>query len=88
VLHAYNVPINCGGVRVDPGDVLCGDEDGVVCVPHDVEADVVRFATSFDAVDAEIAQLKRNGVSPREAGEAKRRWAENSGLNDWLKERL
>ncbi|MCK1406897.1 RraA family protein [Bradyrhizobium sp. 76] len=33
-----NVPISCGGVTVKPGDIVVGDEDGVVIVnPHDGE---------------------------------------------------
>jgi regulator of RNase E activity RraA len=28
-----NAPIGCGGVPVYPGDIMVGDDDGVVCVP-------------------------------------------------------
>jgi regulator of RNase E activity RraA len=40
--HAIDlqVPIACGGVSVYPGDVMVGDAEGVVCVPHHV-ADIV-----------------------------------------------
>ncbi|WP_019938291.1 RraA family protein [Bordetella sp. FB-8] len=30
-----NVPISLDGMIVHPGDLICGDEDGVVCVPVD-----------------------------------------------------
>jgi 4-hydroxy-4-methyl-2-oxoglutarate aldolase len=29
----YNVPVEVAGVTVRPGDVIIGDEDGVVCIP-------------------------------------------------------
>lgn len=33
-----NAPISCGGVIVKPGDIVVGDEDGVVVInPHDAE---------------------------------------------------
>ena len=36
-----DVPIECGGVRVRPGDLVVGDADGVIVVPRAVEADVL-----------------------------------------------
>ncbi len=29
-----NVPISCGDTVISPGDIIVGDEDGVVCVPQ------------------------------------------------------
>ena len=39
-----NVPIKCGGAWVNPGDVIFGDEDGVVVIPQELAADTVRLA--------------------------------------------
>jgi len=36
-----DVPIECGGVRVLPGDLVVGDADGVIVVPQAVEADTL-----------------------------------------------
>lgn len=34
-LGAVQVPIQCGGVPVQPGDLVAGDDDGVVVVPRE-----------------------------------------------------
>ena len=36
-----NVPISCGGVVVNPGDIIVGDEDGVVVVRKEDAAAVL-----------------------------------------------
>jgi regulator of RNase E activity RraA len=39
-----DVPVQCGGVRVEPGDIVLGDADGVVVVPRAREREVVDLA--------------------------------------------
>jgi regulator of RNase E activity RraA len=39
-----NVPVNCGGVLVRPGDIIAGDDDGVVVIPLHLLRAVVEHA--------------------------------------------
>ena len=36
------VPISCGGVSVSPGDLIVGDEDGVIVIPKGKEEEVLQ----------------------------------------------
>jgi len=45
VVVDYNVLVECGGVLVEPGDLIVGDFDGVVAIPAQVAGEVVRLAT-------------------------------------------
>lgn len=52
-----NVPVHCGGVTVMPGDVVIGDENGVL-ISHPSKIDEV-FAAARNSDDSEPALLKR-----------------------------
>lgn len=54
-IMAIDVPIECAGVRVAPGDLIFGDADGVVVIPKRVEADVLKLA--FEKVKGERSTL-------------------------------
>ena len=45
---AINVPVQCGGVTVRPGDVVHADGSGVVVVPRERLAEVVALARAVD----------------------------------------
>ncbi len=45
---AKQVPVECGGVLVSPGDIVVAGEDGVVIVPKDRAAEVRRRAREID----------------------------------------
>lgn len=46
-----DVPVEIDGVRISPGDLVVADIDGIVVVPREVEAEVVRRA--WEKVNAE-----------------------------------
>jgi regulator of RNase E activity RraA len=41
---AIDVPIDCAGVRIESGDLVFGDVDGVVVVPQSLEEAVISRA--------------------------------------------
>lgn len=41
---AYDVPVSCGGVLVQPSDIIFADFDGVVCIPRQLAEQVVTAA--------------------------------------------
>lgn len=63
-----NVPIACGGVVVNPGDIIVADEDGIVCIPPAVAEDIL---TAVSAITARFAaqheQLLRGAVTDADA---------------------
>ena len=60
---AVNVPIRCGGVEVNPGDLVLGDDNGLIVLSPETARGVVEQALASDA--AEPAILAR--IASREA---------------------
>jgi regulator of RNase E activity RraA len=52
-----NVPVVCGGIEVNPGDLIVADIDGVVVVPRALAAEVLALAQEIDRRELEQAKL-------------------------------
>jgi regulator of RNase E activity RraA len=63
------IPIVIGGVTIEPGDWLVGDDDGVVVVPAGIAADVLAEAEHKAGTENEIRNAVRAGSTPLEAYE-------------------
>lgn len=61
-LDAIQVVVNIGDVRVAPGDIIRGDSDGVVVIPHDREREVLETAEAIDAAEMRIRELVAGGM--------------------------
>jgi 4-hydroxy-4-methyl-2-oxoglutarate aldolase len=53
-LDSVKIPVNCAGVTVNPGDIVCGDDDGVLVIPRDKAEDVLKFARAILEADQVI----------------------------------
>jgi regulator of RNase E activity RraA len=63
---AYGRPIECGGVRVNPGDVVFGDFDGIVVVPLERLAEVVELALAKVEGEDRSRDMLRQGAMLRD----------------------
>ena len=68
-LEATQVPVTIGRVRIEPGDWVVGDDDGVVVVPQTIAEDVLTEAEQKAAIESEIRAAVREGMQPLEAYE-------------------
>jgi len=58
-----NVPVCCGGVVVSPGDIVVGDNDGVVVIPAGDAVEVLALVTALmDRESKRIAEIKGGGL--------------------------
>jgi 4-hydroxy-4-methyl-2-oxoglutarate aldolase len=59
--------VNVGGARVQPGDILRGDPDGVVVIPKDHEDKVLAIAEEIHEAEGRIRAAVRGGARLDEA---------------------
>ncbi|MGB5418464.1 ribonuclease activity regulator RraA [Algibacter sp.] len=56
-----NVPIGCGDVAVFPGDVIVGDDDGVMVIPAHVADKVAEEASKMELYEAYVTEKVMEG---------------------------
>ena len=65
--EAIGEPVQVGGVTVRPGDLIVGDETGIVAIPRDRIAQAIALVAEERATDAAMEQALRSGASFSEA---------------------
>ncbi len=67
VTVSKNEPVLCGGVKVCPGDIVVGDDDGVVVVPIERASEILTLAQELEAKEAVTAKAVKRLKSIRKA---------------------
>lgn len=62
-----NIPVTCAGVRVNAGDIIAADEDGVVAVPRAKAAEVLKKAQELDDTEHKMYPFIEKFKSIKEA---------------------
>lgn len=55
------VPIGCGGVAVNPGDVLVGDGDGVIVIPLEIVDEIANEAIKMERFESYVLTKVKAG---------------------------
>ena len=65
----YRIPIEIGGIRIHPGDVVFGDVDGVLIIPKEVEKEVFMKALEKARGEQKVAEAIKSGMTATKAWE-------------------
>lgn len=60
-----NTPISCGGVQINPGDIIMGDADGVIVIPRSDSEKILEDAQKYHISDDCKCEAAKNGTSDR-----------------------
>ena len=60
-----NVPIGCAEVPIYPGDIMVGDEEGVVCIPQHLATEVAEAAREQEKLERFVQYEISNGTPLR-----------------------
>jgi len=70
-LESVNQPVTIAGIQVRPGDVIYGDDSGVLVIPYDKAQEVVEIAEEIEKIEGHIKDEIRAGST---LVEARQKW--------------
>lgn len=65
-IRGFQETINCAGSQVKPEDIIVGDSDGIVVIPHDWLLEVIKQIKDIEILEMEQAKLIANHCSLEE----------------------
>jgi regulator of RNase E activity RraA len=68
-LDQINIPVSIGDARVEPGDIMLGDADGVLVIPKEHEDKIISLAQEIDEAEEAILEAIASGLRLDEARE-------------------
>ena len=71
-LEGIGFPVSLGDVQVGPGDIVLGNDDGIVVIPKQKEGDVLAVAQSISEAEKRIISEVLKGAHP--LGEARKKY--------------
>ena len=63
----FRSAIEIGDARIEPGDLLFGDREGVLVIPRAAEEEAIRRAREKCSTEGAVAIAIRGGMSARDA---------------------
>ena len=57
-----NVPVGCAEVLVMPGDIMVGDDEGVVCIPRQIVEKVAQSGLEMEVLEAFVLEKVQAGA--------------------------
>lgn len=63
----FRIPVEVKGIRIRPGEIIFGDQDGVLVIPGAAEEEAVRLALEKAASESKVRTAIQRGMSTEEA---------------------
>ena len=57
----FNTPVSVAGAQVRPGDVMMGDDDGVLVIPQEIVNQVADVAADIERLEVELDKAVKSG---------------------------